>query len=176
MVFGLTGNFCGHFRHHSVLQPSGLDVGTGDVDLDHVHARLAEPLAHDAVLLRGVAGDIGDDAEVVLFQLRQFLFDKALYAGVLQTHGIQDTHGRLGNAGRRVALSGVQGQPLDRNTAQLRNIVKLPEFPAEAEGAGGDDHRVFHRHARQIDVEIYLTHYQSTSSALNTGPSLQTCL
>ena len=155
MLFRFSGDLRRHRRHHAILQSTGLDVGTGDVDLDHIDSRRAQLGAHDAILLRGISGNIGDNTHIMLFELRQFAGNKSIYAGILKADGVQDAHRCLCNSGRRIALPTMQGQTLDADAAQLVDGIKLAVLPTKAERAGGHDHRVFHRHAGQRNGHIH---------------------
>ena len=156
MGLGHLGDLGGQLRPGAVGQTARLYVGAGDVHFDHVHPGPGQLLAHDAILLRGVAGDVGDDLYVEVAQEGQLLGNKGVHAGVLQPHGVEDAHGGLGDAGGGVALAGVQGQALGADTAQLAQVIKLAVLPAKAKGARGHHHRVLHGHPRQIDGEVDL--------------------
>ena len=158
MLFCRLSNLGGQLGPGAVGQPPRLHVGAGDIHLDHIHPGLRQLLTHDAVLLRGISGDIGDHFRIKCSQEGQLLLDKGVHAGIFQPHRVEDAHGGLGNAGGGVAASGVEGQPLGTDAAQLPQVVKLAVLPAKAEGARGHNYGIFQRHPRQLHLHVHVRH------------------
>ena len=87
-----------------------------------------------------------------LFQLGQFFRDDLLHAGILQADGIDHAGGTFRDTGGGVAEAGILGGTLEREGAQLVDIIQLCKLISEAEGAGGGDDGVIQLDAAQIHI------------------------
>ncbi|MPN19192.1 hypothetical protein SDC9_166558 [bioreactor metagenome] len=149
-----------------------MDVGAGDVHLDDAHLLAAvQRAAIFRVLLRCVDTDVGDDRAVEnLRDVGQLLRNHKIDARILKSHRVQHPAGRLRHAGLGISKPGLRRGTLEGKGPQDVQVIDLRKLPPVSQRAGGGNHRIFKRNARQGDLQLY----HAISSFRNTGPSLQT--
>ena len=163
MLFDLGRNIVQGIRLLSKGDGALLDVGAGDIDLQHSYCGLFSQLVHDLqVILHGFSADIDDDLRIPLH--------KYIDTGVLEADGVQHAAVYLRHTGCRVPGPGYIGYPLGHHCSQAVQIHKLTVFHTGAKGSGTGHHRIFQCNAGQIHFCI---HQISTSFASKTGPSVQ---
>ena len=161
----------GGVRRRAEGGSAAVDVGAGDVDLDPAHLHfIVQPAADLGVLVDGKAADVRHHrlAEDLL-QPGQLMGNHRVDAGVLQSHGVQQTAGVLRDTGGGVAEAGLAGRPLEGEGAQYIDVVELGKFLPEAEGAAGGDNGVVQRETAEGHRGIH----HMISSFTSTGPSVQ---
>ena len=132
----------GAFGVGAEAHAAAVDVGAADVELDPAHLGAGVKAAAGLhIFLDGKTADVCQDRLVKdLCQLRQFLPDHRVHAGVLQAHGVEKPRGGLRDAGRGIAEAGVQGRSLAGEGAETVDVVELRKLVPVAEAAaGGDD-------------------------------------
>ena len=182
--FAGVGLYCTHnlsrsLRHSTEDNAALLNVRAGNVDFHCVHAVYVELFRHSAVFLRRMAINVDYNRHIILAQLRQSVLQEVFAAGVLQTDAVQHTGRSFDSALALVAGGRLQGGTLDGNSADLFEVEEVREFQAEAKGAGAGSNRRSHFQAGNINCQtaiIQCFYHSPTSSAQNTGPSLQTLM
>ena len=123
--------------------------------------------------LGSCTGNICENDGIAGEQMRQFICNERINAGILQSDGIEHARGRFRDARGEIARALCTGCAFGCDAAQKRKRIIFLIFPAVAEHAGRGNDGVFQRQI--TDFYLQISHYQTTSSALNTGPFLQTC-
>ena len=111
-------------------QPSFLHIRTGDVQLQHVHITVRQPLRNRAILRQRVPADIHDDFCVMLPEEWQVILNEMLHSRILQPDGIQHTALRFRNPGGRIPFPRLTGNPFDCDRTQAVQINQLPVLTA----------------------------------------------
>ena len=120
------------------------DVGAGNIDFQRGHAFLAvQTRGQFPEFRRGGGIHIGDDRRFPPRQMGQLVPAEDLHPVVLQAHGIEHARRGFHNARAGIALARLEGQALDHDAAQGRQIAVRRELHAVAEGARCREHRIF---------------------------------
>ena len=115
----------GHFGVVAKLQPSFLDIGARDVQLERTDLGVRGKFLNDLnEFLDRLAEDVGNDVAIARFQLGQFFTDEGVYPNIFEADGVQHSGRRLNDPARSIAGRGVQRQPLGAKPAQFGDVKK----------------------------------------------------
>ncbi len=121
-------------------------IGAGDIHFQGGNALFSGKALGKIGKFFGRSGvDIGDDRRFPPRQTGEPHFEKRLHPVVLQAHGVEHPAGGFRDAREGVALARPEGQPLDHNAPELRQIAVGLELHPVAECAGSREHRVLER-------------------------------
>ena len=174
-----TYNLSSCFRHSAENNTALFDVRTGDVDFYCINTVYIQLFGNSAVFLWGMAVDVDNHRYVIFFQLRQSVLQEVLAAGVFQTDAVQHTGRGFYRTLALIACCRLQRCTLYSNSANLFQVEKIGKFQTKAKGAGAGSNRSSHLHTGNINCQtaiIQCFYHSPTSSAQNTGPSLQTLM
>ena len=141
-----------------------------DVDPESIEKKGTQSLYHIHVILYGLTADVHNDLRIIFFQERNISLHEYVNAGVLQTDGIEHTAVYFCHTRGRVAGPGHIGYTLGHHRTQAVQIYEFFIFHAGAKGSGCCHYGVFESYSCNRCLCI---HQISTSSASNTGPSVQ---
>ena len=171
MIFQFGSNIVQSICFLSKRNGSFLDIGAGYIDLQHADCRfVSQSLYHIHVILYGLTADVHNDLRIIFFQERNISLHEYVNAGVLQTDGIEHTAVYFCHTRGRVAGPGHIGYTLGHHRTQAVQIYEFFIFHAGAKGSGCCHYGVFESYSCNRCLCI---HQISTSSASNTGPSVQ---
>ena len=125
-----------------------LDIGTRDIDLEHVHCLLLQAPDNVQIVLYALAADIDDHFRVHAFQKSQIAFDEDLHARILQADGIEHTGTDLCHARRGITRPRDIGNTFGNDTAQPAKVDEFRILKPGPKGSRSREHRIFEGHAR----------------------------
>ena len=173
MFFHFSCDCLNSFRILTERDSALFDIRAGNVDLQHIDRLICQTLYNLTVIFGGFSTYVYNDLCIIFFQKRNVSGDKHINPRILQTNGIEHAAVYFRNTRSRVTRPRNVCHTFGDYRAQTVQVYKFRKFLTGTEGTGGNHNRIVKCYSCN---RYFCVHYSSTSSAKNTGPSLQTRL